>query len=158
MNVRLAEPAEAESVMRVINAAFNPAEAFFIDGDRIDLPQVRAFQAKGAFLVTGDFGGCVYVELRAERAYFGLLSVDPARQKSGVGKRLISAAEEYARTHGCRHMDIRVVNLRTELPPYYRTLGYAESGTEPFPDDSPTKLPCHFICMSKNLSAADGRR
>jgi GNAT superfamily N-acetyltransferase len=151
MTVRRADQSEAEAVMRVINAAFLPAEKFFVDGDRIDLHQTREFFAKGAFLVTDDMGGAVYVELRGDRAYLGLLSVDPARQRGGIGKRLIAAAEDFARGHGCRFMDIRVVNLREELPPYYRGLGYTETGTEPFPDDSPTKLPCHFICMTKSM-------
>ena len=151
MTIRRAEAGEAQAVMQIINAAFKPAESFFVDGDRVDLAQVRDFFGKGAFLVTEDLGGCVYVELRGGRAYLGLLSVDPERQKGGIGKRLIAAAEDHARRHGCRFMDIRVVNLREELPPYYRALGYAESGTEPFPEESPTKLPCHFICMTKVL-------
>lgn len=151
MTVRLANPSEAELIVRVINAAFGPAESFFIDGDRIDLPQVNAFFEQGVFFVTEDLGGCVYVELRGDRAYFGLLSVDPSRQGGGIGKRLVSAAEEYARARGCRHMDLRVVNLREELPPFYRSLGYEETGTEEFHPDPPTKLPCHFISMSKPL-------
>ena len=151
MSIRSALPAEAEAIVRVINAAFYPAESFFVDGDRIGIDEVRHKLHKGAFLVTDDLGGCVYVELRGERAYFGLLSVDPARQKSGIGKRLVAAAEDYARERGCRFMDINVVNLRVELPAFYRGLGYEETGTEPFPADSPTKLPCHFVCMAKPL-------
>jgi GNAT superfamily N-acetyltransferase len=156
MNVRLANVSEAEGVVRVINDAFRPAESFFIDGDRIDLAQVQGFFEAGVFLVTDDLGGCVYVELRGDRAYFGLLSVDPARQGGGIGKRLIAAAEEYARSRGCRHMDLRVVSLREELPPFYRALGYAEVGTEEFHPDPPTKVPCHFISMSKVLNARSG--
>jgi GNAT superfamily N-acetyltransferase len=150
MKVRQAELAEAPEVMRVINAAFKPAESFFVDGDRINLEQVREHYAKGVFLVTDDLSGVVYVELRGPRAYFGLLSVDPARQGGGVGKTLIAAAEEYARGHACAHMDIRVVNLRTELPPFYRALGYTESATEEFHGE-PVKMPCHFVVMSKAL-------
>ena len=91
--------------------------------------------------------------------YFGPLSRGPARQGSGTGKLLVKAAEDYARAHGCRHMDLRIVNLREELPAFYRKLGYVEQAREPFPDDEPTKLPCHLICMSKELiSAADERR
>jgi hypothetical protein len=47
-------------------------------------------------------------------------------------------------------VDIRVVNLRTELPPFYRRLGYVEQRTEPFTDPRAHR-PCHFICMSKTL-------
>src|SRR5690242_14164962 len=151
MTVRHAQVAEAPAVMRVINEAFRPAESFFVDGDRIDLHQVQAHFKKGVFLVTDDLGGCVYVELRGERAYFGLLSVDPARQGGGIGRILVQAAEEFARAHGCRHMDIRVVNLRVELPPRYEKLGYAHAGVEPWPEGAPSKLPCHFLCMSKEL-------
>jgi hypothetical protein len=48
-------------------------------------------------------------------------------------------------------MDLRIVNLREELPAFYRKLGYAETGTEPFPESEATKLRCHLICMSKEL-------
>ena len=47
-------------------------------------------------------------------------------------------------------MDIRVVNLRTELLPFYRKLGYVERGTEPV-DDPRALQPFHFILMSKAL-------
>jgi GNAT superfamily N-acetyltransferase len=150
MTVRRAEMAEAPEVMRVINDAFRPAESFFVEGDRIGLNQVRQHFGKGVFLVTEDVGGVVYVELRGERAYFGLLSVDPAKQGGGVGKKLIAAAEGHARAAGCAYMDIHVVNLRTELPPFYRSLGYEVTGTEEFHGE-PVKMPCHFIVMSKAL-------
>ncbi len=43
------------------------------------------------------------------------------------------------------------MNLREELPAYYTKLGYAETGASPFPAEVQTKLPCHFIEMSKIL-------
>ncbi len=155
MTVREAGRHEAGEIVRVINAAFNPAESFFVDGDRIDLEQVLHYFEKGVFLVAGEMAGCVYVELRGERAYFGLLSVDPARQKGGIGGALIAAAEDYARAHGCRFMDIRIVNLREELPAFYGKLGYTEAGTEEFTPGSPIKLPCHFIKMQKPLAGGE---
>lgn len=149
--VRRAEASEAEPIARVINAAFRPAEEFFVEGDRISVDEVRRMFGKGAFLVAGDYAGAIYVELRGERAYFGLLSVDPAQQGGGVGRRVIAAAEEHARAAGCRYMDIRVVNLRTELPPIYERLGYRHTGVEPWPEGAPSKVPCHFLCMTKEL-------
>jgi len=108
----------------------------------------------GNFLLAEDtagLAGCIYVELQGERAYFGLLAVDPARQHRGLGRRLVDESENHARAAGCLAMDLRIVNLREELPPFYRRLGYIETGTAPFPEEIRSKLPCHFVLMSKSL-------
>jgi GNAT superfamily N-acetyltransferase len=136
-----------------VNAAY-VVETFFIEGDRVNAAEVAELIRKGTFLLAEDAGrlvGCVYVEIRGGRAYFGLLSVDPARQGGGIGGCLVAAAEEHGRTAGCGAMDILVVNLRTELPSFYNALGYAVTGTVPFPPDGHAKQPCHFIAMSKAL-------
>jgi predicted N-acetyltransferase YhbS len=154
--LRIAEPADIEALTRLINAAFS-VEGFFIEGDRIHSDAVRNLMASGRFLVAQDDDGlaaCVYVEPRGERAYLGLLSVDPSRQRSGLGSHLVAAAEEHARACGIRHMDLRIVNLRLELPEFYRRLGYLITGTSPFPPEAITKQPCHFINMSKALSSS----
>ena len=152
--MRNAESADAESIARLVNAAFRP-ERFFVDADRTSPDKVRALLEKGKFLLAEDAGvlvACVYVELRGERGYFGLLAVDPSRQRTGMGSRLIDAAEDYCRSAGCRFMDLTTVNLRKELPGYYRRRGYVENGTLPFPaDQHPPKMPCHLVKMSKSL-------
>src|SRR5208282_4861531 len=96
---RPAVSADAENIARLVNNAFRP-ERFFIDGDRTNPDKVRALLQKGTFLLAEEAGtlvGCVYVELRGERGYFGLLSVDPAQQRTGMGTQLIKAAETYCR-------------------------------------------------------------
>jgi hypothetical protein len=50
-------------------------------------------------------------------------------------------------------MDLSVVNLRTELLPWYRRLGYETCGTEPFPDPGKLKQPAHFVLMTRHLGA-----
>lgn len=153
-STRIATPADAANITAIINAAFRIAEEFFIDGNRITQAEVEKLLAKGAFLLaeTGDqLDGCVYVELRGERSYLGLLSVDPGRQQGGLGSLLMNAAESYCRERGSHFMDILIVNLREELPAFYRKRGYVENGTTPFPEDVETKIPCHFITMEKYL-------
>ena len=152
--VRVATVADAPRITAVINSAFQIAEQFFIEGDRITMPEVEESLVKGAFLVAGadnEITACVYVEMRGERSYLGLLSVDPAIQQSGLGSLLMRAAEHYCRARGSRHMDILIVNLREDLPAFYGKRGYVANGTSPFPEDVPTKAPCHFITMSKPL-------
>lgn len=154
MNIRIAGPADAANITAVINAAFRIAEGFFIDGNRITQSEVEQLLTKGSFLLAEDgdkLNGCVYIELRGERSYLGLLSVDPACQQGGFGSRLMLAAENYCRERGSQVMDILIVNLREDLPPFYLKRGYVQNGTSPFPEDAPTKISCHFINMSKPL-------
>jgi ribosomal protein S18 acetylase RimI-like enzyme len=95
---------------------------------------------------------CIYLELHGERGYFGMLSVDPSRQHLGIGRQLIAAAENYFHDAGCRYCDLKIVNVRTELLELYRRLGYVEMGVATYDDPVPTKIPVHFIKLSKQLA------
>lgn len=155
MEIRFADTADVPAVTRLINQAF-VVERFFKAGDRLDENEVHHLLQKGRFLLLEDEGqlqGCVYVELHGDRAYLGLLSTNPQRQRGGIGTRLTSAAEEFARESGCRWMDLRVVNLREELPPIYQKFGYEISGREELPEEMLKNFtqPCYFIRMSKEL-------
>lgn len=150
---RVADPCDAPAIARLVNDAFR-SERFFIDADRTDPDKVTALMQKGKFLMRfneGELVGCVYVEIRGERGYFGLLAVHPGRQRSGVGALLIAAAEASCRSAGCKFMDLTFVNVRQELPPYYQRFGYRENGTLPFPEDQVAKIPVHLVRMSKPL-------
>jgi len=150
---RQATAADVAPLARLINDAFR-SERFFATADRTNPEGVREYIKKGVFLVTEDDGtlaGCVYLEPRGERFYLGLLSVEPHLQRSGLGTFLMNAAEDYCRSRNARGIDLRIVNVRTELPAYYRRFGYKESGTAPFPPEVKTKMPCHFVILSKEF-------
>jgi GNAT superfamily N-acetyltransferase len=155
--VGVATPDRAEEVAALVTLAYR-VEDFFVDGDRTNPDEVREKMTHGAFLTIADPGGtligAVYVEVRGggTRGYFGMLSVHPARQGEGLARRLVVAAEDWARAAGCTHMDLHVLSQRTELPAFYRHLGYADNGILPF--DEPTKLPCHIWVMTKPLAIA----
>lgn len=154
LNIRFAQGADAEPLASLINSAFR-VEQPFIDGDRTSTAGVREYMQKGKFLLAEDsagLAGCVYVELRGDRGYVGLLSADPPRQGIGLGRKLMDAAEKHFREAGCRAIDLRIVSARTPLPSFYRRLGYTETGTAPFPPGLQTKVPCHYILMSKNIA------
>lgn len=151
--VREASSADVPEIVSLINRAF-AVESFFKRGDRTDPETVRENMNDGKFLLLyeGDaLIGCVYVKISGDRAYLGTLSIDPARQKSGLGRRLMGESEAYARARGCKVLDIRIVNLRTELPPIYRKFGFVETGTEVLKDSENFTRPVHFLRMSKSL-------
>jgi GNAT superfamily N-acetyltransferase len=152
---RTAGPKDVAAIAILVNEAYR-VEAFFVKGPRTDEQEVAGLLETGAFLLAehpDGLEGCVYVELRGEVGYFGLLSVATVRRGRGLGHRLIAAAEAAFRDAGCRVAEILVVNLRQELLPFYAALGYAEVGTAAFPESEAPRLtrPCHFIVMRKVL-------
>ena len=152
ISIREANPADLSDLLRVINDAF-VVEQFFAPGPRLTPTELDHYRARGTFLVAeqdGSFAGCVFVETSKPSGYFGLLSVDRTLQQRGLGSRLVAAAEDRCRRAGCDSIRIRVVNLRTELPPFYQSRGYEQTGTEAF-ESSNVSMPCHFIVMSKRL-------
>lgn len=153
--IRVATEADAGAIARVVNAAF-AVEAFFKQGERTSAGQVCEMMRAGVFLVVDDAHGvpmaCAYVSIRGETGYLGMLSVDPVAQGRGLGRLLTEAAESRCRAAGCRVAEIHVVNLREELPGFYRRLGFIETGaTLPFPEDEETTRPCHFLVMTKSI-------
>jgi ribosomal protein S18 acetylase RimI-like enzyme len=112
---------------------------------------------KGTILVAENIRGqllaSVYTELRGNHGYVGMLAVNPDHQGGGLGRRLMKAAEERFRAHGCDAVEITVLSLRPELLAIYRRFGFVETGTEPFhyPHPLAPGLECHCIVMQKPL-------
>lgn len=153
LHLRAARQEDTDAIVRLVNDSFHP-ERFFIDGERTNPDHIGELMTKGTFLLAEDDGGlvgCVYIEPRGVRWYLGLLSVEPGRQRSGLGAFLMAAAEDHSRAAGATVIDLQIVNLRTELPGFYRRFGYEETGTAPLPAQMQVKQPCHFIQMSKKL-------
>jgi predicted N-acetyltransferase YhbS len=154
--IRPAELCDAVAINRVVNAAYR-VEDFFKVGDRTNLAEIVNYLQHETFLVARDEDdevvGAVRVSLHGERGHFGMLSVTPDVQGSGLGRRLVQAAEQFAREAGCTWMDLEVASPRLELPPFYRKFGYELSGTAEWPAEELDQLrsAAHFLVMSKQL-------
>jgi len=153
---RLATPADVPAILELVNLAYR-VEEFFVRGGRADEAEVRRDLAAGAFILAegddGTLAGCVNVAVSASHGHFGMLGVRPGAQSRGLGRALVSAAEDYCLDRGCEDVNIEVVDLRTELLPWYRSLGYSECGTAPFAAPDRQLRPCHFILMRRALPA-----
>jgi ribosomal protein S18 acetylase RimI-like enzyme len=157
ISVRRALPDDATSVAALVNRAY-AVESFFVDGDRTSPAEILSMIEQGNFIVLEHSGGlaaAVYLDLDhgPGRAYLGMLSVDPAFQGEGLGTRLVRIVEALSEASGCREVTLRIINLREELPRWYRSLGFEECGTSPY-EHRPLKQPCHFIEMRKVLRPA----
>jgi GNAT superfamily N-acetyltransferase len=153
ISIRTAREDDAGAIARLVNTAFL-VEQFFIERDRTNPATVRGLMENGKFLLAEDgpnLVGCVYMELRGERGYFGMLSIEPSRQGMGVGHQLVNTVEKYFGDAGCKFSDLKIVNVRTDLHVLYHRWGYADTGTAVYDDPTPTKIPVHFIAMSKPL-------
>ncbi len=158
--IEAATSADCEHLATLINAAYR-VEDFFKIGDRTDTTEVAQLLERDLFFVVrdsrnggnGELKGCVYVAIHEAHGYFGMLSVRPGAQKTGLGRTLVTAAEGYCRTRGCTDMDLVVVNLREELRSWYERLGYRTVDEEPWPEDQLHRIskPVHFVRMSKPL-------
>lgn len=158
MTVRIvpAEACDAVAINRVVNEAYR-VEDFFKVGDRTDVREIAEFLLTETFLVArdedDDIVGAVRVSVHEGRGHFGMLSVAPGAQGTGLGRILIEAAEAFAKEHGCTWMDLEVASPRTELPPFYRKFGYEISGKAEWPANvlHELKSPAHFVVMSKSF-------
>jgi GNAT superfamily N-acetyltransferase len=151
--VRDATIADIDALTRMVNTAY-AVEHFIYDGERISPHECADLLKTGKVLLLEQDDtliACIYLELRADSGYLGLLSVAPSRQNEGIGRSLVELAENWFRSHGRKTSELQVISERRELLEFYRRLGYSECGTLPWPPDIPTHIACHFVRMTKAL-------
>lgn len=98
---------------------------------------------------------------------FGLFSVDFAFKGKNIGRALIAAAEETAKSNGASFMELEILRLKDkelefkqQLRDWYLRLGYQHISTIDFVDRKPTKAekaknfiaPSVFDCYRKALN------
>lgn len=84
-------------------------------------------------------------EKRLKRLYFGPL----ASRQRGIGSALVQYVEDYAKEEGCISIDINVINVRSDVIPWYERRGYVLVTTKPYPRPESCTRPVHFLYMRK---------
>ena len=115
-------------------------EADFLEGQRIDAAGVKAdieTPHNRVLLAECDGGllACCHLQKTGDACYFGMFSVQPAQQGTGLGKRMMAEAERIAREDWrCTRMQMTVIDIRAELIGFYVRRGYVRTGVhKPFP-------------------------
>jgi len=99
------------------------------DPERAATALEEAIRAPAAEVFVADLDGAlagfctVYLDIRSvrfgDRAWVEDLAVDPHRRSLGVGKRLLDAAKDWARSRGASHLELDSSTARTDAHRFY---------------------------------------
>lgn len=170
MHITCMTNADIAEVQALVNAAYRgdasrsgwTTEADLIAGTkRIDVASLQAMLESDNETVLllrntdAVLEGCVYLQQQPQGMYLGMLSVWPLQQAQGTGKRLMQAAEDFARSQQVHRMFMSVITVRTELIAWYQRRGYNDTGErKPFPNNplfgTPLQ-PLEFMILEKEI-------
>jgi ribosomal protein S18 acetylase RimI-like enzyme len=168
-NISSATIGDIPSLLKLINSAYRGEsarkgwthESDLVDGNiRTDANSLKEMIENPISVIlkytSGDeIMGSVYLEKQDHKLYLGMLAVSPDIQAQGIGKELMSAAEEHAQKMNCSIIYMTVITVRNKLIAWYERKGYSQTGeTKPFPNDGRFGMPLQpieFIVMEKHL-------
>jgi ribosomal protein S18 acetylase RimI-like enzyme len=161
---------DASRLNKLVNSAYRgeeakqgwTTEADLLDGTRIDEAALKELIQKPDTTVLmyeedGELLGCVELRKEGNKLYLGMLSVKPNTQGKGIGKKLLQAAEEFAKQVLCTAITMNVIDGRQELIDWYIRHGYHLTGErKPFivPDErwGIPKRKLEFVLLEKMLN------
>jgi len=173
ISFRLAQLADLEKIESIVQAAYRGGQAtvdwknenHLVQGPRVDrlgLEKILTDSKKHLLVAESDSTilACVLAELEEDGVVaIGMIAVDPAKQNLGLGRLLVQAGENEARTSFHAHVGrMYVVSCRDELIGWYGRQNYLDTGkTAPFPEGEDTGLSLlkkgiYFRILEKNLT------
>ena len=148
LSFRRANTQDISNIISLVNSAYRgesgkrgwTTEADLLDGQRTDEEEVhRLLETADSMILLAEIGNVLVASVHLEKhdlgAYLGMLAVTPRLQNLGIGKWLITSAENMAvKEWGAQKILMTVITLREELIDFYGRLGYARTGRLlPFP-------------------------
>jgi ribosomal protein S18 acetylase RimI-like enzyme len=170
MSIQIANLDDAPALVTLMDNAYRGESSkqgwtsegdLFIGNKRTDHENVKRLlqEPNAVFLKYVDDGvivGCVLLHQKKQRLYLGMFAVSPHTQGKGIGKKLLAAADEYAKQRSCNSIFMTVITVREELIAWYEKHGYKKTDRLlPFPVDErfgiPTQ-PLEMIVLEKMVS------
>jgi GNAT superfamily N-acetyltransferase len=172
LSFRIATEADIPALIDLVESAYRgdasragwTTEADILDGQRIDIGGLieSISTADSRILLAekhNDMLACCHIKKQENDAgYFGMFSVRPGLQGSGIGKELLLEAERQVREDFlCPRMEMTVIDIRESLINFYERRGYVRTGIhQPFPygDERfgiPKRDDLRFELLTKNL-------
>ncbi|KAF5022697.1 hypothetical protein F66182_5245 [Fusarium sp. NRRL 66182] len=175
--IRLPSPTDAENeafvttLAGIVNEAYTAAEGdiFVPSYQRTSATEVAMFIRNGqlavAYLASNNEPvGCVFVKMMTpERGEFGMFALDAKYQGTGLGRKMITFAEDESRRRGCLMMQVELLVPMTfrhegkeRLLAWYTRLGYKLVKLGKFDEDYPDLVqllagPTEYRVFEKSL-------
>src|SRR5579863_1040927 len=169
MNISAATQKDIPDLVDLINGAYRgesskkgwTTEADLLDGIRTD--EKNLYQLLGDDNATilkcvnedQQLIGSVYLQKQKNHLYLGMLTVKPELQGFGIGKKMLHAAELYAKSKACILIMMTVISVREELIAWYERYGYKKTGRKkPFPtgvEFGIPKQPLEMLILEKEM-------
>jgi ribosomal protein S18 acetylase RimI-like enzyme len=174
MAVVPATRAEINEIVSLVNGAYRGEaaqagwtnETKLLEGQRIDADMLAEMFERGEITILlmrnredGQLTGCVSLEPAkgVSTWYLSMLTVDPRRQAEGLGRLLLSEAEDYLKAKSVAQVRLTVIWLRETLIEWYERRGYQRTGlSESFPYEDrrfglSLRDDLHFVVLKKTL-------
>ena len=137
---------DVDQIVDLVNIAYRSkncagwtSESGVVDGMRTDCTEVKALLDRPQSLIfivknKDRLVGCVHLEkdtdeTNSNKAYVGMLAIEPTLQGRGIGSMLLEYVEAFARDHFIANkVAMCVIAQRTELVDYYLRRGYFAEG------------------------------
>ncbi|QSW89703.1 GNAT family N-acetyltransferase [Flavobacterium endoglycinae] len=137
-------------------------EAHLLEGKRTDEQEMTEIflDSKNTILKFTEndtiIGSVLLVE-KGHQLYLGMLTVSPELQNSGIGKKLLAAAENHAKSLELSSIIMTVISVREELVAWYKRHGYVDTGKrEAFPESEihtmVSEVPLEFVYLEKSIA------
>ncbi|MDX8382638.1 MAG: N-acetyltransferase [Ghiorsea sp.] len=134
-----------------------------VEGDRSTVAAVKKLiTSENTHVLTatirGAIAACICIEKDGKQAYIGTFAVDPSYQNQGIGKRVLTLAENYAANLlACEKFSMVVISQREELISFYERRGYQRTGKlSTYPDHlnigTPVAIGLTIECLEKVAS------
>ena len=167
--ITIATPDDVSALEKLVNSAYRgetsklgwSTEAHLLRGNRITEDELlEIFNDKQntilKFTENNKIIGCVLLSNKENKLYLGMLAVSPELQNSGIGKKFLEKAEEYALKLGLPKIVMTVITIRESLIAWYKRHGYIDHGVrEPFPlngtDAVISDQPLEFVVLEKKI-------
>lgn len=145
---RFATKEDAAAIVLLVNSAYRgdssrkgwTTEADLLGGQRTDeMAITEDIVRPGSFFLMAlkdqRLISTVHLEKKDDGAcYFGMFTVEPEMQASGMGKLVMEESEKIARSWNCDRIEMTVITVRSELIAFYERRGYKFTGkTKEFP-------------------------